>query len=636
MSSKVIVGRYELLEKIGDGGMAVVYKAKDRLLNRLVAVKILKPEYTNDEKFINNFRKESHAAASLSHPNIVSIYDVGKEGNINYIVMELVEGRPLSKIIKDEAPLNYNRVIDLSKQIASGLSAAHKHGIIHRDVKPHNILVNEDGIAKIADFGIAKAISTTTIIDGTNDTIMGSVHYFSPEQARGGYVDEKSDIYSLGIVMYEMLTGQVPFDGDNPVTVALMHINDQMTPPSQLVDGIPPSLERIVLKATDKYQSNRFKSADDVITALDNLELVSRVVGQSMFVNTEPEQKPVAPVQSPSEEIAAQAAQNEAVQKKTNGRKKLIIAVVLILALLAGLVIAAFAMGWIGPKNIKVPDVKCNTIEDAQLKLEKLDLNLEVVEYEKSDKYEAGEIISQDPEAGDMVRKNTTVEVVVSKGSDEALVPNVIGKSEEEATGILDAAGYKVKVREETSTATKGEVLNQDPSAGVKLKKGETVTITVSNGKGVEKVSVPSLLGLSADEAKAKLQDAGLKVGMTAEDYSDTYSKGKIMSQEEEPGAKVEKGSSVGFTVSKGPRSSEGSIKLHVDYADAQNDVFYMTVTVSDEDGTRNVISNQQCNKEEEGTTLTINGKGTGTVTVIFDNETVMRRNVDFSAGEMS
>ncbi len=636
MSSKVIVGRYELLEKIGDGGMAVVYKAKDRLLNRLVAVKILKPEYTNDEKFINNFRKESHAAASLSHPNIVSIYDVGKEGNINYIVMELVEGRPLSKIIKDEAPLNYNRVIDLSKQIASGLSAAHKHGIIHRDVKPHNILVNEDGIAKIADFGIAKAISTTTIIDGTNDTIMGSVHYFSPEQARGGYVDEKSDIYSLGIVMYEMLTGQVPFDGDNPVTVALMHINDQMTPPSQLATGIPPGLERIVVKATDKYQSNRFKSADDVITALDNLELVGRVVGQSMFVNQEPERPPMPAAPSPSEEIAAKAAENEVVERKTKGKKKIVIAIILVLALLAGLAIAAYSMGLIGPKDIRVPNLEGSTVEEAQEKLEKIELKLEVVEYEKSDKYEAGEIISQDPVKGTKVRKNAVVEVIVSKGSDEALVPNVVGKTEEEATNILDAAGYTVKVREKTSTKPKGEVLEQDPSAGVRLKKGETVTITISDGKGVEKVTVPSLLGLPADEARAKLESAGLKAGMTAEDYSDTYAKGKIMSQEEEAGTKVEKGSAVGFTVSKGPRSSEGRVKLFVDYTDAKNDVFYMTVTVSDEDGTRNVVSNQQCNKEEEGTTLNIDGKGTGTITVIFDNETVMRRNVDFATGEMS
>lgn len=259
----------------------------------------MKPEYLNDEKFIHNFKKESHAAASLSHPNIVSIYDLGKEGNINYIVMELVDGKPLSQIIRESAPLDYKQVVAYSKQIASGLAAAHKHGIIHRDVKPHNILINEEGIAKIADFGIAKAISSTTIVDGTNEAVMGSVHYFSPEQARGGYVDEKSDIYSLGIVMYEMLTGEVPFDGDNPVSVALMHISDPIVPPSKLVGGIPPGLERIVMRATDKFQSNRFKSAEDMIKALDDLDVVSRNVGNSVFIAQEPPKRETIRQQNP-------------------------------------------------------------------------------------------------------------------------------------------------------------------------------------------------------------------------------------------------------------------------------------------------------------------------------------------------
>ena len=219
MSSRLLSGRYELLEKIGDGGMAVVYKGKDRLLNRFIAIKILRPEFTKDASFVENFKRESQAAAGLSHPNIVSVYDVGKEGNINYIVMELVEGKNLSTIIAEEAPLDYRRVIDLTKQVASALRIAHKNKIIHRDVKPHNIMVTSDGVAKLADFGIAKAVNDATL--STNSKVIGSVHYFSPEQARGNYVDERSDIYSLGIVMYEMLTGRVPFDGDNPVSVAL-------------------------------------------------------------------------------------------------------------------------------------------------------------------------------------------------------------------------------------------------------------------------------------------------------------------------------------------------------------------------------------------------------------------------------
>ena len=235
MSTRVLAGRYELLERIGSGGMAVVYKARDRMLNRYVAIKILKPEYTKDIKFIENFRRESQAAAGLSHPNVVVVYDVGREGNVHYIAMELVEGEPLSDLIEREAPLDYHRVIEITKQIASALSFAHKHQIIHRDVKPHNIMMTEDGqTAKITDFGIAKAVNSSTLV-GNTGTVMGSVHYFSPEQARGGYVDEKSDIYSLGIVMYEMLTGKVPFDGENPVSVALMHINNESVLPSELV-----------------------------------------------------------------------------------------------------------------------------------------------------------------------------------------------------------------------------------------------------------------------------------------------------------------------------------------------------------------------------------------------------------------
>lgn len=643
MGSKVIVGRYELLEKIGDGGMAVVYKAKDRLLSRLVAVKILKPEYTNDEKFINHFRKESHAAASLSHPNIVSIYDVGKEGNINYIVMELVEGKPLSRIIREEAPLNYNRVIDYSKQIASGLSAAHKHGIIHRDVKPHNILVNEDGIAKIADFGIAKAISTTTIVDGTNETVMGSVHYFSPEQARGGYVDEKSDIYSLGIVMYEMLTGEVPFDGDNPVTVALMHINDPVLPPSKLVSGIPPGLERIVMKCTDKYQSNRFKSAEDVITALNNLDLVSRVVGNSMFMANEPPapERPVY-VQPATNNIYAEDERDTGDEKdivpkknKNSVKKKIIVAVILLLAVIAGLLALAYSFGMIGPRDIKVPDFKGRTVEEAEKLAEQKGLKLDVVGYVKSNKYDAGEVVQQDPETGFMARKNQTVEVKVSKGSDTAVLPNVVGKSDEEATKLLEDMGYKVRINEVTDLKPEGTVVGQNPSAGEKVKKGETITLKVSNGQGKETVNVPNLLGLSQSEAQARLKEAGLSAGKVAQSYSDTYSEGKVMEQQYEAGQQVDKGTSVNFTISKGAQSKEGSVNIDVDLNEAPGDdeVVYMTVSVNDDDGPHNAISDRKMNRNDGSIAVNINGKGTGTVTVILNGTAVSRQKVDFSSG---
>ena len=262
--------------------MSVVYKAKDKLLNRFVAIKILKPQFINDHKFIDSFRRESQAAASMSHPNIVNIYDVGREGNIHYIVMELIEGRTLSDYIKAQGAMSYPKVIALSKQIAAALAFAHKNHIIHRDVKPHNVMITPNGTAKITDFGIAKAVNAATIVDNT-DGIIGSVHYFSPEQARGGYVDEKSDIYSLGITIYEMATGKVPFDGENTVAIALMHLRDEITPPRCYFPDIPSSLEKIILKCTMKQPEQRYQSAAELILELQKVFLSPD--GNYVYVN---------------------------------------------------------------------------------------------------------------------------------------------------------------------------------------------------------------------------------------------------------------------------------------------------------------------------------------------------------------
>lgn len=644
MSSKVLAGRYELIEKIGDGGMAIVYKAKDRLLNRSVAVKILKPEYLNDEKFINNFRKESHAAASLSHPNIVSIYDVGREGNINYIVMELVDGKPLSQIIRERAPLDYKLVVNYAKQIASGLAAAHKHGIIHRDVKPHNILINEDGIAKIADFGIAKAISTTTIVDGTNETIMGSVHYFSPEQARGGYVDEKSDIYSLGIVMYEMLTGDVPFDGDNPVSVALMHISDPITPPSKVVDGIPPGLERIVMRATDKFQSNRFKNAEEMIKALDDLTVVSRNVGDSVFIAQDSPNRKTENVKRPAQigMAGANAGNNMSdfdrseYQRPAKKKKKWSVILILLLALIGGLAFAGMKLGIIGSANIEVPDFRGKTMEEAREIAEKKNIKVEVSKFDTSEEYSAGQVMSQDPDSGQMVRKNTVIKLVISKGSSNGVVPNVVGMQEDKATELLEGMGYKVKVREVASPKSKGEVVKQDPSPGTKVENGEIITLSISDGKGKEEAKVPSVIGMTESDAKKTLESAGFKVGNVTEKENSQYEKGKVIEQQYEAGSMLEKGKEINLVISKGKKDGGNkTINLYIDYSQAENEVFYMTVTLSDEKGTRTVRSNVQRKKSEEGESVSLKGKGKGKVTVIFDNKTIMKRNVNFETGEM-
>ncbi|HIU25541.1 MAG TPA: Stk1 family PASTA domain-containing Ser/Thr kinase [Candidatus Copromorpha excrementigallinarum] len=561
MSNKVLAGRYELFERIGEGGMSVVYKAKDKLLNRFVAIKILKPEFINDHKFIDSFRRESQAAASLSHPNIVNIYDVGREGNIHYIVMELIEGRTLSDYIKEQGAMPYPKVIALSKQIAAALSFAHKNHIIHRDVKPHNVMITPNGTAKITDFGIAKAVNAATIVDNT-DGIIGSVHYFSPEQARGGYVDEKSDIYSLGIVMYEMLTGRVPFDGDNPVNIALMHINGEMTPPSKLVAGVPPALEHIIMKCTDKYPVNRYASADELIEALNNLEFVGSVVGNSVLMGGE-KNGPIAETDydDGEDEYEEESGGKKDKKKKPPMDKKkkiIIIAAAAVAAILAG-VIAAYATGLLGGQEIEAPDFTNMTVEEARDYISENELDLRIKEGDEvvSEEVEKGRIVSQDPEAGQMVREGGSITVNVSIGLGDGTVPNLVGEDREDAESLLEAAGFTLgSVTEEASDEAAGTILRQDPSSGSEAEKGSAVNIVVSDGSRAQ-ASVPYLIGRTVSDARSALANAGLQLGEISYDYSNTYAEGEVMWQQYDANAQLDRGTSVRIRVSRGPEPTE-------------------------------------------------------------------------------
>lgn len=558
MSNKVLAGRYELFERIGEGGMSVVYKAKDKLLNRFVAIKILKPQFINDHKFIDSFRRESQAAASMSHPNIVNIYDVGREGNIHYIVMELIEGKTLSDYIKAQGAMSYPKVIALSKQIAAALAFAHKNHIIHRDVKPHNVMITPNGTAKITDFGIAKAVNAATIVDNT-EGIIGSVHYFSPEQARGGYVDEKSDIYSLGIVMYEMLTGRVPFDGDNPVNIALMHINGEMVPPSKLVEGVPPALEHIILKCTDKYPVNRYASAEELIEALNNLEFIGSVVGDSVLMGRNTE-RAAAVQDGPIAETDYDDGQEEGEgKKKKKGKKKpmdkkkkiIIIASAAAAAIVLGLVIA-FATGLLGGKEIKAPDFKNMTLEEAQLAAQEYDIKIKKADEVISEEVEKGRIVSQDPKAGSKIKTGSTIRVNISKGLGDGDVPDLTGKTEDELASYLEAAGFKLgTVSEKASEEPEGTVLDQDPKPGSTAEKGTAINVVVSDGSKAKAV-VPFLVGKPLGDAQSALLNAGLKVGSISYAYSDTYAEGEVMWQQYDANAQLEKGTSVKIRVSKG------------------------------------------------------------------------------------
>ena len=574
--SKLLAGRYELIEKIGEGGMAVVYKARCRLLNRYVAIKILRPEFTKDGPFLESFKRESQAAAGLQHPNIVSVYDVGKEGDINFIVMELIDGRPLSDIIREEAPMNYKRAIEITRQVASALGLAHRNNIIHRDVKPHNIMITRDGTAKLADFGIAKAVSNSTIMANETNRVIGSVHYFSPEQARGAYVDERSDIYSLGIVLYEMLTGQVPFDGENPVQVALMHINDEITPPSQLVSGIPPALEKLVMKATDKFQSNRYKNTDEMIEELGNIDFVTKMVGDSIFAASDIEefQEKNRLKQRQNQELEDEIFEDMKPQKKKEKKQKpvksvkaddddrparkskkplIIAAAVIGVIALTGAIL--FASGFFGG-GLKAPDLEGKTTDEAEAILEEMGLEMEVDEQTiSSEDIEEGKIAAQDPRKGEKVSKGDTITVILSNGKPNGQVPSVVGmnyntdRSFVEAT--LENAGYELGVVHEIeSDADVGEIIDQDPGSGTDLKKGSKVDITIS--KGTDKVAVPPLTGLTLDKAREALEKAGLHMGQPKYEESTVYAKNIVISSSPGEGTKVEKGSTVIITVSKG------------------------------------------------------------------------------------
>ena len=568
MSNKVLAGRYELFERIGEGGMSVVYKAKDKLLNRFVAIKILKPQFINDSKFIDSFRRESQAAASLSHPNIVNIYDVGREGNIHYIVMELIEGKTLSDYIKEQGAMSYPKVIALSKQIAAALSFAHKNHIIHRDVKPHNIMITPNGTAKITDFGIAKAVNAATIVDNT-DGIIGSVHYFSPEQARGGYVDEKSDIYSLGIVMYEMLTGQVPFDGDNPVNIALMHINGEMIPPSKLVDGVPPALEHIIMKCTDKYPINRYASADELIEALNNLEFVGSVVGDSVrmggatgTMNNAAGNGPIAETDyDDGEDYDDEDEDDKNGKKKGMDKKKkrlIIIIAAAAAAIVAGLAIA-FALGAFGGEEIETPDFRNMTLQEAREAAKEYDLNIREGDQVISEDVEKGLIVSQDPEAGSTIKTGSTVTVNISNGLGDGSVPDLRGKQQDELSDYLEAAGFTLgTVTTEASEEEEGTVISQDPEPGSTAEKGSAINVVVSDGS-LAKAIVPYLVGQSLSDAQAALLNAGLTVGSISYDYSNTYAEGEVMWQQYDANAQLERGTAVRLRVSRGEEPDEPS-----------------------------------------------------------------------------
>lgn len=541
---KIIGNRYEILEEVGNGGMATVFKAKDHVLNRYVAVKVLKDEFTTDTDFIKRFNTEAQSAASLSHANIVSIYDVGheEENNLYYIVMELVKGKTLKQIIKKDGILSWKWAVNIAIQIASALEEAHKKGIVHRDIKPHNIIITEDGIAKVTDFGIAKAVSNSTIT--SFGTTIGSVHYFSPEQAKGSITDAKSDLYSLGVVMYEMLTGQVPFDADTPVSVALMHMQEEAEEPVKVNPNIPTAINDIVVKAMQKEPNNRYASATEMLK--DLAHSLKDPEGDFVIIqNKDGEYTRVM-----------KAVNNDAKKKKTNFFKEHPKAKIpmFIAGLILIFVIVFFSTKIILDggiiRNVKIPNLVNKTRQEAESEMESLKLKIEITEAASST-VEEGRVISQSPEFkdGEKIKEGKTIKVVISKGPETTELPNFAGTKIEDAREKAIEIGIILEEEMQNSdTVQEGFVIKQDTAAKTMVKSGDTVKIYISSG--VKKTKMPTVVGMDEGTAKATLANSNLIANIIYESNEDEAN-GKVIKQGAEQGAELAEGSKVDITVNK-------------------------------------------------------------------------------------
>lgn len=561
MNGTLIGNRYEIIETVGKGGMAIVYKAKCLMLNRYVAIKVLRPEFREDKDFINRFKIEAQSAGSLSHPNIVSIYDVGQDGDLDYIVMEYVEGVTLKQYIDAKGIIPWREAVDYAAQICAGLEHAHKKGIIHKDIKPHNVIITREGTLKITDFGIAKVMSSSTITTG--NTTMGSVHYFSPEQARGGYMDYKTDIYSLGVVLYEMVTGRLPFEGDTAIAIAMQHIEKEPILPCELNPDIPKSLENVIRRAMSKEQSLRYDSVTQMMVDLkkvytgNTVEYKESVSGDTIITpraggHYQPEVMP--------EELMGKKSKKK---KSAVNRKKDVMGIVAGSVTGLALVVILFLIGYhfVGKGSvaeIELPDFKNMTVAEAQDLVVNTKLKIEVEKEEKSDTVEPGDIISQSPEAGKMVKENSTVKVVVSEGDEntEFPMPNLVNRKQSDAEQLLAQNDLRYSiVGEPSDTIPEDYVVRQTPAAGTYIDNATSVTVYVSTGKEDKTAKVPNMLGLSESAAKAELLDAGLTWGQIVEADS-TKAKGTVISQSIRAGVEVKEKTSIDLKISSGSKAT--------------------------------------------------------------------------------
>lgn len=563
----MLANRYEIIEKIGEGGMAIVYKAKCHLLNRFVAVKVLRNEFTEDEDFIRKFRRESQAAASLSHPNILNIYDVGYEEiedkKIHYIVMEFINGKTLKEVIKASGKLTLDDTINYSMQIAEALMHAHRNHIVHRDIKPHNIMITEDERVKVTDFGIARAVTSSTVT--TTSNVLGSVHYFSPEQARGGYTDEKSDIYSLGIVMYEMITGKVPFEGDSPISIALKHIQEDITPPREVDSTVPAGLEAIILKCIEKRQSDRYNSISELIVDLRKIKNnvpvnIERDMDETRIIAPIAEDEEV-PVRNNKKKPAPVKSSAKGAKKKKESSKGgtgvIVLGIVMAFLLVTGMFYGYSKLRGAlkADDDIVMPNILGEQEENARKKIEDLGLVFNVTDRINSSEYEEGQVMHQSVDEGIKVKKDYPVNVTISLGQESVKVPLVMNLSLEEAEKLITDAKLNVGTVKEgfSDTIPEGMVIEQKPDALEAVAPGTRVDLVLSQGAEVKIITMPKLVDKTINEAKQIIADMGLEVGDVTPQPSESVEKDRVIWQSYEAGTSIETGTAVDLYISQGP-----------------------------------------------------------------------------------
>ncbi|WP_313960916.1 Stk1 family PASTA domain-containing Ser/Thr kinase [uncultured Parvimonas sp.] len=619
MLGSILNGRYEVIEKVGIGGMAIVYKAKDIYLKRIVAVKVLKEQYLEDKEFIKKFVIEAQSVANLNNQNIVKIYDVGQHiedgKTFNYIVMEYIKGKTLNELIKDKGRLNSNAVVAISKQIANALDCAHKHHIIHRDIKPHNIIIDENLNVKVTDFGIARIATSSTIT--YTSSVLGTVHYISPEQAKGKFIDEKSDIYSLGVVMYEMVTGRVPFDTDNAVGIAMQHINEPLVEPIRLVPNLEPWLNSIIVKCMEKNPENRFESAESLIKALEEKNVGSnqratfndntdRAFYRESVYKADKQNDFNKPI------IKNNNKNREQLKKKKGIFDYSITYVVLALLIVASVFfIYRLAVSNKATNTVKVPPVTGLDKDEAIRVLKEKKLNGLIVKTVNDDSVEAGKIVQQSPAPNAEAKEGTNVELTVSVGKNKTIVPNLSNVEFEKVEELLKKSNLALgKVeRKYDDKVDENKVISQSVNYGDEVEKGTKIDIVVSRGKEDKKVEVPDLIGKTEADAIKALYDSGLAVGKT-EKKADSQKAGTVIWQSYGKGVKVDASTKIDIVVSSGKTTKDNVLNL-TSYSEADSVTKKYTINEPDKNYLLMVTKNTENGETKlyEKTMVTGGGK---------------------------